>query len=140
MGRIGLSALVEIRRIELVEISPTPDLIPWWGWLLIWTGLVLALLVTLGLLLWWLFRKAMRLLDDVDELAGTAEILAVDDVELPRPAIAVLADLRDIRAREEARKAHRARRRSDRYQRRMARARRITSADASARQWPADWY
>lgn len=124
-------------RVELVETSA----IAWWGWLLIWTGLVLALLVTLALLLWWLFRKAMTLLDDVGELAEKAEILDVEEVaDLPRPAIAVLTEMRDIRAREEARRAHRARRRSDRHQRRMARARRITSVDASARRWPADWY
>ena len=115
-------------------------MIAWWGWLLLWAGLVLALLVMLALFAWWLFRKAMRLLDDVSELATTAEILAVDDVELDRPAIAVLADLRDIRAREDARRAHRSRRRNDRHRRRLARARAITSVDASKRQWPADWY
>ena len=115
-------------------------MIAWWGWLLIWSGLVLALLATLALSLWWLFRKAMRLLDDVGELADTAGILDIDEAELPRPAIAVLADLRDIRAREEARKAHRAQRRSERHRRRMARARRITSVDAAKVQWPADWY
>ena len=115
-------------------------MIAWWGWLLLWVGLVLALLVMLVLFAWWLFRKAMKLLDDVAELAGTAEILAVDDVELDRPAIAVLADLRDIRAREDARRAHRARRRSERHARRMDRARRITRVDASKQQWPADWY
>ncbi|CAN5355095.1 hypothetical protein BH09ACT5_BH09ACT5_05240 [soil metagenome] len=115
-------------------------MIAWWGWLLIWTGLVLALLVSLALLLWWLFRKAMALLDDVGELAGTAEVLAVDDVELPEPAIAVLAASLDIRAREDARRSHRALRRSERHARRMARARSITTVDASKRQWPSDWY
>lgn len=115
-------------------------MIQWWGWLLIWTGLVLALLATVALLLWWLFRKAMRLLDDVGELAQTAELLDIDEAELPKPAIAVLADLRDIRAREEARKQHRAQRRSERHRRRMARARRITSVDAAKVPWPADWY
>ena len=124
--------------VGLVDTSPA---IAWWGWLLIWSGLVLALLATLALLLWWLFRKAMRLLDDFGELADKAEILDGEEAaDLPRPVIAVLAEMRDIRAREEARRAHRARRRNDRHQRRMARARRITSADASARRWPADWY
>lgn len=117
------------------------DIIPWWGWLLIWVGLVLALLVMLVLFAWWLFRKAMRILDDVGELADTAAVFdGIDDAELPHQAIAVLADIRDIRAREEARKAHRARRRSDRYRRRLERARRITSVDASKLRWPADWY
>ena len=121
-------------------MTAVPLGIQWWGWLLIWTGLVLALLVMVALFAWWLFRKAMRLLDDAAELADTAAILEVDDPELPRPVIAVLADLRDIRAREEARKSHRARRRSERHARRMARARRITTLDASKQQWPAEWY
>lgn len=121
-------------------MTAVPLGIAWWGWLLLWTGLVLALLVTIALLLWWLFRKAMRLLNEVGELAGTAGVLAVEDVELPKPAIAVLAQLRDIRAREEARRSHRARRRSDRHRRRIERAHRITSVDASTARWPADWY
>jgi len=115
-------------------------MIHWWGWILIWAGLVLALLVVLALTGWWLFRKALRLLDDVSGLAEKAEILDIDDVELPKQTIAVLADLREIRAREDARLSHRAKRRDERHRRRMQRARRITSADASRQQWPADWY
>ena len=42
----------------------------WWAWLLIWTGLVLALLAVLALGAWWLFRKSMAVLDDVADLAG----------------------------------------------------------------------
>ena len=112
----------------------------WWAWLLIWTGLVLALLAVLALGAWWLFRKAMTVLDDLADLAETSEILGVDEAELPAPTIAVLADLRDIHAREEARKAHRSRRRNDRHRRRLARARAITAVDASTVRWPADWY
>ena len=112
----------------------------WWAWLLIWTGLVLALLAVLALGAWWLFRKSMTVLDDVADLAETTEILGVDEADLPAQTRAVLADLRDIRAREEARKAHRSRRRGDRRRRRLDRARRITTVDASQQQWPADWY
>lgn len=114
--------------------------IAWWGWIAIWGGLVLALVAMLALFAWWLFRKALRLLDDVGELAGRAEILAIDDAVLDKPTIAVLADLRDIRAREDARRAHRTTRRRDRRENRLARARRITKLDASQQQWPADWY
>ena len=115
-------------------------MIPWWGWIAIWSGLVLVLAATLVLFGWWLFRKAMRLLDDVGGLAEKTELLNFDDSELPRQTRAVLADLRVIRAREDARRSHRARRRGERHRRRMDRARRITSADASQQQWPADWY
>ena len=114
-------------------------MIAWWGWLLIWTGLVLGLAVTLGLFGWWLFRKAMRLLDDVADLADTAAVLDIEEPVLPRQTIAVLEDLRDIRAQRDARRMHNSRRRNDRRRRRLERARRITSAAASQQQWPADW-
>ena len=114
-------------------------MIAWWGWIAIWGGLVVALLVMLGLSAWWLFRKGLRVLDDVADLADTSGILEVDDPALPQQAIAVLADARDIRAREQARRAHRANRRRMLHERRLARARRITSAEAAAQDWPADW-
>lgn len=115
-------------------------MIPWWGWTLIWVGLVLALLVTVALLGWWLFRKAMRLLDDVSDLAALADDLGAGELELPRQQIAVLADLADIRRREDARREHRAARKRDRHDRRMARAERIATVDVSRSQWPPDWY
>ena len=115
-------------------------MLAWWAWLLIWSGLALALVAVLALGAWWLFRKSLTVLDDLADLADTAEILGVDEAELPAPTIAVLADLREIRAREDARRAHRARRRSDRRRRRLVRARAITSVDASRRRWPAEWY
>ncbi len=116
-------------------------MIAWWGWLLIWTALALALVATLGLLTWWLLRKGFRLLDDLGELADTAAVFdGVGEAELPPQAIAGLADIRDIRAREEARTFHRSQRRSERHRRRLERARRITTLDASKVRWPADWY
>jgi hypothetical protein len=114
--------------------------ITWWAWALVWTGLTLGLTIMLALLAWWLFRKFMVLLDDASTLADRAEILEFDDVELPRPAIAVLASARDIRDREEARKAHRIERRRVRFEKRMARARRITKAEPNLLDLPAAWY
>jgi hypothetical protein len=116
-------------------------MIDWWGWILILVGLVLLLVGMLALMAWRLFRKGLRLLDDVGELAARAGVLAgVDDTVNVRPAIAVLAEMSDIRAREEARAFHRRERRRLRHDRRMARAKRITSVDASRAPWPADWY
>ena len=111
----------------------------WWGWLLLWTGLALALLITLGLFAWSLFRKFLTLVDDVADLAERSALLEVDDPVLVRPQIAVLAEVRDIRDRERVRKAHRAELRQQRHDRRMARARRIADPAASQREWPADW-
>lgn len=119
--------------IEPVEIMP------WWAWLLLWSGLVLGLLVMLGLFAWWLFRKFLGLMDDVADLAERSALLEVDDPVLVKPEIAVLAELSDIRARGRARRARKADLRRQRHERRMARARRITGADASQREWPADW-
>lgn len=114
--------------------------IEWWVWVLVWTALALGLLVMLALLAWWLFRKAMVLLDDVSALADRAAILEFAEVELSRPAIAVLTSARDIRDREEARKAHRIERRRLRFERRMTRARRITKADPRLLELPTEWY
>ncbi|MFZ2963804.1 MAG: hypothetical protein WA006_03875, partial [Rhodoglobus sp.] len=80
-----------------------PAEIPWWAWLLIWSGLVLALLVMLAISAWWLFRKGIGVLDAVGELAEAVEVLEVDDPVLPRQQLAVFAAARDIRRREEAR-------------------------------------
>ena len=115
-------------------------MIPWWGWLLIWLFLVLLLLGVLALCAWRLFRKGMTLLDDLADLADRTAVLDVDEPELARPAIAVLAQASEIRAREDARRHHRRERRRLRHDRRMARARSITRLDASRRQWPVDWY
>ena len=116
-----------------------PVEIAWWGWLLIWTGLVLAMLVMLGLFAWWLFRKSLRLLDDVSDLVGASTMLELHEPVLARHQIAVLADIRDIREREYARRAHRAARRRQLQERRIGRARRITGVDAALGPWPQDW-
>lgn len=115
-------------------------MMPWWSWVLIWSGLGVILLVTLGLFAWWLFRKFLVLLDDLAGLADRASLLETADSELVRPQLAVLAEVREVQARESARRFHRTERRRLRRQSRLDRARRITSADASAIQWPADWY
>ena len=115
-------------------------MIPWWGWLSIWGGLVLALLAMLALFAVGLFRKGIRVLDDLGELAGRLELLEVDETPLTRQPLAVLADPRDIRAREDARRGYRARRRSDRHARRMARARAIVTVNAASARWPSEWY
>jgi flagellar biosynthesis/type III secretory pathway M-ring protein FliF/YscJ len=114
--------------------------VAWWVWALIWTGLGVALIVMLALLGWWLFRKLMVLFDDASALADRVQILEFDEAQLPQPAIAVLANARDIRDREEARKAHRFERKRLRHEQRIARAKRITKADPRLLDLPASWY
>lgn len=115
-------------------------MIDWWGWLLLWSGLVLVLVVVLATLAWWLFRKFLRLLGDVADLAERGAILDAADAELVRPQLAVLAAVSDARARENARRCARRERRRVRRERRLDRARRITGPEAAAGPWPADWY
>lgn len=114
-------------------------MIEWWGWLLIWTGLVLALVVMLGLIAWWLFRKFLVLMDDVADLAEKSALLEVADIELVKPELAVLAEVSAIRAREDARRFRRTERRRIRRQGRLDRARAITSVDAATVEWPEGW-
>lgn len=114
-------------------------MIAWWSWILIWTGLVLGMLVMLALFAWWLFRKSLVALDDLSDLADKTSILDVDDARVPPAQRAVLLSLREVLAREDARKRHRVARKADRRDRRMARARRITSVDVATAQWPEAW-
>lgn len=117
-------------------------MIAWWGWLIIWLALALLMLAVLALFAWRLFRKFLGVLDDLSDLTDQVDVLVGLDMQpqLPTPALAVLADLRDIRAREEDRIAHRQRRRDDRHERRMSRAFIIGSVDVTRTQWPAAWY
>jgi hypothetical protein len=116
------------------------DVIAWWGWIAIWGGLVLALVAMLVLFAWWLFRKAMVVLDDLADLSDVTSVLdGVDDAPPARARPAVLDDLATVRAARKGRVERRHARRADRHDRRMARARRITSVDASREQWPPDW-
>lgn len=71
------------------------DLIPWWGWLLLWTGLVLAAAVLLGALVWGLVRRGLAVVAEAGtagaragELMSRVESLS----EATRPAPAVLED------------------------------------------------
>jgi hypothetical protein len=98
-------------------------MIEWWGWLLIWAGLVVGLLGLLAGFAWWLFRKFLRLLDDVADLAERSALLDVAEPELVRPQLAVLEEVSAVRAREDARRFHRGERRRVRRASRLDRAR-----------------
>jgi hypothetical protein len=119
---------------------PVSATIAWWGWLAVWSVLVLSLVVMLGVFAWVLFRKGLGVLDAVAQLADSSAVLDAEERALTPPQRAILADLRDIRAREAARRFRRAERRRQRLDRRLARARRITTLDASRHPWPTDWY
>lgn len=124
----------------LMHTAAIASAIPWWGWTLIWTGLVVALLATLVLLGWRIFKKGMRLAEELDGLAALADRLDAGEAELPRQPIAVLVEAADVSRREDERRAHRLARKTARHDERMARAERIARVDVSTTQWPPTWY
>jgi hypothetical protein len=113
--------------------------IAWWGWVLLWTGLVLVLVGVLVGCAWWLFRKSLVLLDDLGHLAERASVLEVDEPTLVRPIPAVLRPLSAVQRREDERQRHRTERREERRQARLDRARRITRTDPLSLAVPEEW-
>ncbi|WP_108251798.1 hypothetical protein [Planctomonas deserti] len=107
---------------------------PWWSWILIWGGLVLALLAMLALMAWWLFRKAVAVMDELGRLAEKTEALsrmsatlAGDDTADFVPA--VLRERREVVAAHSARARERQERRLMRRENRILRGRMLTRAD-----------
>lgn len=96
---------------------------PWWSWVLIWTGLVLMLL---GMLAWFgvtLFRKVMVLADAVGalgDLVGGLDPGPVAETKRPlRPAI--FEDWNELALTVDLQRTARERRRQERRDRRIVR-------------------
>lgn len=112
-------------------------MIEWWGWLLIWTGLVIALIAMVALFAWRLVRHFFRVLEDFFGLTDKLSIL--DGVESPdgeRPLNAVLEESAVVRERFAQRMRRRADRKAVRRQARIQRAKMITTADIKLKEWP----
>ncbi|CAN5171546.1 hypothetical protein BH09ACT3_BH09ACT3_01300 [soil metagenome] len=112
-------------------------MIPWWGWLLIWGGLALALLAVLAVSAWRLIRTLLGLFDDLGELAGKAELLdraqdVADDQAVDLAIVLGSVELR--RRRDDLRWAVRLRR-AERRRARLNRARALIRVDARRREW-----
>ena len=112
-------------------------MIAWWGWLLIWTGLVLALLAVVALLGWRLVKRFLALLDDFFALTEKMAILdgVTADAEA-RPMNAILRDGDEVRATSGARFARRADRKHARRQARIQRGKMLTTATIDLKEWP----
>ena len=107
---------------------------PWWSWILIWGGLVLALLAMLALLSWWLFRKAVGVMEELGRLAEKTEALGRMSDQLADTADAdvvpaVLRDRVEVSLEHDARVHERAVRRRMRREKRIARGKMLTRAD-----------
>ena len=112
-------------------------MIAWWGWLLIWTGLVLALIAVVALLGWRLVKRFLALLDDF--FALTEKIAILDGVATDgeaRPMNAILRDGDEVRATSGARFARRADRKHARRQARIQRGKMLTTATIDLKEWP----
>jgi hypothetical protein len=106
---------------------------PWWSWLLIWTGLVLGLLVMLALFAWSLFRKLMAAANEAGALMQKAEVLQsrADDLREEAFHPAVFADAAVLRDEREQAKADRAFARQARRDARVRRGKLLVEADPS---------
>ncbi|WBM80342.1 hypothetical protein KIV56_02080 [Cryobacterium breve] len=95
---------------------------PWWSWVLIWTGLVLVLL---GMLAWFavtLFRKLMALADAVGALGDLVGGLDADPAEeTPPRRPAIFADWSELALAVDLQRTARERHRQERRDRRIAR-------------------
>lgn len=112
-------------------------MIAWWGWLVIWTCLVLALVAVLAISAVRLVQKGVAVLDELDQLAQKTEILeqAADSAEETSAELAILAGTEQTRrARALVREAA-LDRKAARHDGRISRARRIIRFDASTRTW-----
>jgi proteasome accessory factor C len=112
-------------------------MIAWWGWLLIWTGLVLALLGVLVWIGWRLVRQFLALLADLGDLADkTALLEAATTPADERPQNAVLAGYAETRQAFGRRWERRSKMKHIRRLDRLQRAKLLTSAPITLKEWP----
>ncbi len=111
---------------------------PWWSWVLIWTFLVLALLGMLAYFAWWLFKKAMVVLEALGELSGKLELLdaASDEVSPYHFTPAVLRDRAEVREAHRLLRELQEERKNSRRESRMARGKLLVTADLRKRTFP----
>jgi hypothetical protein len=104
-------------------------MIAWWGWLIIWLSLSLALLVVLAVSVISLFRKGIAVLSSFGDLASTTIVFdGVQRAELESRSLGVLEARGVAQARWDARMQRRAERKLARRMRRLDRARQLTKA------------
>ncbi len=108
-----------------MSAAPILGVMLWWSWVLLWTVLVLAGAVVLGLLLWRVVRRGLAVLHEAEsaaeDLGGRWDAAAVARPVRPRPEPAVLTPvgqaLADYRLGRDRRSTARLQRRIERKDR-----------------------
>ncbi|MES2094984.1 MAG: hypothetical protein V4531_14420 [Actinomycetota bacterium] len=110
---------------------------PWWSWLVIWTGLVLALLAVIVFSAWRLFRKVVAVFDELGILAGKAELLdaATTEFDGQGAELAILQKPATVLAVRRHEREAAALRKDARHTARLTRGRALTRFDANSRRW-----
>jgi hypothetical protein len=107
--------------------------IAWWGWVLIWFGLGLALISVITYCGWILFKKFMTLQRDLFAVADTVAVLdGVEAAAVHRPPNAILEEPAIVTAAYRERARRRRARKATRRLARMERAKLISSVDATS--------
>ena len=108
---------------------------PWWSWVLIWTGLVLLLLGVLAACGWMVFKKAMTAARALGELMDKAELLnaASEELKQERFVPSILKPIDEVSADRNRRQERSADRKERRRENRLERGRLLTSAEATRR-------
>ncbi|PJJ63250.1 hypothetical protein [Compostimonas suwonensis] len=111
---------------------------PWWSWVLIWGFLVLGLLAMLVFFAWWLFRKLMTALTELEKLTALTDALdgARDEAPPERPHIALFDDPVELDRRRRHERYRRERRRAYRRELAVARGKLLVHSDPSRRMDP----
>lgn len=105
-------------------------MIAWWGWVLIWTGLVLALLALVAFFAWRHIRRFFALLEDFFALTEKLSILdAATGDDDARRVNAILEQSGVVRSEFGERMDRRRSMRQARRQARIQRGKIITTAD-----------
>jgi hypothetical protein len=104
---------------------------PWFSWLIIWTGLALGLLTMLGVAAWRLFQKATGVLDDLDSLLDQLAAVSghIEKLTLEKSETAILVGYAEQAARREALVGRRARVKELRREQRIIRGKILISAN-----------
>lgn len=104
-------------------------MIPWWGWLVLWSLLVLATLVVFVVAAVSLFRKGIGVLTQFTELASTTIVFDGVQREMPPPRrFGVLMTQATARDAADARALRRATIKANRRDARLARGKALVSA------------